>query len=156
MLTMYLAAGLCLVTVSDEAQQARRRGLEDFSQRIEAKLDVCDILVVVIGKQWLTTKDDAGGRRLDDPQDFVRLEIAVALKRNIPIFPVIVGGDGMPRSQDLPDELAMLTRHQALQVQYAGFRHSVQLLAEALSANASLRTSFDARNSRQIGIMPAS
>ena len=105
---------------------------EDFVEFLEAKLLECDIVVAIIGKHWLAARDQSGVRRLDSPGDFVRLEIAAALKRNIPVFPVLLDGADMPRAQDLPDELAPLSRQQAIQIQYIGFRLQTQLLIRAI------------------------
>lgn len=49
---------------------------ENFAQVIDVKVGFCDALIVVIGKKWLTSTGVDGRRRLDDPQDWVRLEIA--------------------------------------------------------------------------------
>jgi formylglycine-generating enzyme required for sulfatase activity len=70
----------------------------------------------VIGRQWLTSTDPQGQRRLDNPEDFVRLEITTALERRIRVIPVLVGGASMPRSTELPNMLQPLARRQALVV----------------------------------------
>ncbi len=105
---------------------------EDFIQYLRAKVSKCDVLVAVIGKQWLAATDETGTRRLDNPNDFVRLEIAGALKRNIPVFPILIDGADMPRAQDLPDELASLSRQQAIELRHLGFRQQLQLLIRAI------------------------
>ncbi len=105
---------------------------EDFNQYLQAKVSECDILVAVIGKQWLAATDERGARRLDNPNDFVRLEIARALQRNIPVFPILVDGASVPRAQDLPDELAALSRQQAIELRHLGFRQQLQLLFRAI------------------------
>ena len=64
----------------------------DFIDAIEASVGSCDALIAVIGKRWLTSSDQKGKRRLDNPEDFVRLEVATALKRNIRVIPVLVDG----------------------------------------------------------------
>ena len=78
---------------------------EDFVDAIETTVDRCDVLVAVIGNNWLTCKDDHGDRRLDNPEDFVRMEIATALSREIRVIPVLVDGALMPRTTDLPEDL---------------------------------------------------
>jgi hypothetical protein len=105
---------------------------EDFAQYLQAKVSECDVLVAVIGKHWLAATDERGTRRLDNPNDFVRLEIASALKRNIPVFPILVDEAEMPRAQDLPDELAALSRQQAMELRHVGFRPQLQLLFRAI------------------------
>jgi hypothetical protein len=75
---------------------------EDFVKAVETTVAKCDVLIAVIGSNWLTSKDDHGDRRLDSPEDFVRMEIATALKREISVIPVLVDGALMPRATDLP------------------------------------------------------
>jgi hypothetical protein len=77
----------------------------DFVEVIENAVSSSDVLIAVISKQWLTITDNNGNKRLDNPTDFVRLEIAAALDRNIRVIPVLVQGASMPRTQDLPDVL---------------------------------------------------
>jgi len=105
---------------------------EDFVEHLQTKISECDILIVIVGKQWLNASDQNGVRRLDIPADFVRIEIAAALKRNIPIFPVLLNGADMPSAKDLPDELAALSRQQAIQLRYVGFRQQIPLLIQAI------------------------
>jgi hypothetical protein len=68
-----------------------RRG-EDFAQAIESALNACDVVLVVIGNTWATSTGQDGRCRLDDPKDWVRLEVAAALRRNILVIPVLVDG----------------------------------------------------------------
>src|SRR5271166_4630830 len=105
---------------------------EDFVRAIETTVAKCDVLIAVIGNNWLTSKDDQGGRRLDNPEDFVRMEIATALKREIRVIPVLVDGAPMPRSTDLPDDLKPLVRRNALQVSIAGFDDDYRRLVAAI------------------------
>ncbi len=63
----------------------------DFVEQIEKAVQSCDVLIAVIGKTWVTGQDEAGHRRLDDPEDFIRVEIQAALARNIPVIPLLVG-----------------------------------------------------------------
>ncbi|MEA2008972.1 MAG: toll/interleukin-1 receptor domain-containing protein, partial [Chloroflexota bacterium] len=64
----------------------------NFVETIEEAVASCNVLIALIGSQWLTVKAQQGGRRLDNPEDFVRLEIAAALKRNIRVIPILVQG----------------------------------------------------------------
>ncbi len=64
----------------------------DFVEVIERAVSSCDVLVAVIGKQWLTVTDANGRRRLDNPEDFIRLEVGTALDRGIRVIPVLVRG----------------------------------------------------------------
>ena len=72
-------------------------------------------------------------RRLDDPSDFVRIEIEAALQRNVPVIPVLVDGAAMPRAGELPDSLKKLTRRQAVEISHTRFDSDAERLTEALS-----------------------
>ena len=89
---------------------------EDFVKAIEIMVAKCDVLIAVIGANWLTSKDDQGVRRLDNPEDFVRTEIATALKRTIRVIPVLVDDALVPRATELPDDLKPLVRRNALRI----------------------------------------
>jgi hypothetical protein len=83
------------------------RAGENFADVIDKGIAAYSVVVVLIGKGWLKSVDDQGDRRLDDPHDFVRLEIASALAQTIPVIPVLVAGAKMPRSDDLPKPLKL-------------------------------------------------
>jgi hypothetical protein len=87
---------------------------DDFVEVITAAVASCDVLLALIGDQWVTIADEEGRRRIDDPDDFVRLEIEAALTRNVRVIPILVGGATMPRADELPPSMAMLVRRQAL------------------------------------------
>jgi hypothetical protein len=76
----------------------------------------CDVLLTVIGAKWLTISDEHGRRRLNDPDDFLRLEIEAALTRNVRVIPILTDGARMPRADELPPSLVPLTRRQALEL----------------------------------------
>jgi hypothetical protein len=105
---------------------------EDFVKTIEETVGSCDVLITVIGKGWLTSCDQEGQRRLDNPEDFVRIEIATALKRDIRVIPVLVEGASMPLSRDLPDDLKALVRRNALQLSHDRFRTDAERLESAV------------------------
>ena len=90
------------------------------------------MLIAVIGKHWLISPDEEGRRRLDDPEDFVRIEIATALKRGVRVIPVLVDGASIPRSGDLPDDLKPLVRRTAHEVRHARFKDDCAHLIAAL------------------------
>ena len=81
---------------------------EDFRQHLDQKMSQCKVLLPVIGRNWIKAKDHRGRLRLEDPGDFVRLEIESALKRNIPVIPLLVHGIEMPSVEDLPESLRPL------------------------------------------------
>ncbi len=89
----------------------------DFVDAVERALASCEILIVLIGKDWLAV-DSGGRRRLDDPADFVHLETITALNRGIRVVPVLVEGAEMPRSDSLPADLLPLTRRQAVELSH--------------------------------------
>ena len=104
----------------------------DFVEAIENAVGMCDIVLVLIGRQWLSIKDAEGQRRLDNPEDFVRLEVATALERNIRVIPLLVEGAAMPRSTELPELLQKLTRRNAAPLRSADWRSDVGRLITAL------------------------
>jgi hypothetical protein len=105
---------------------------EDFVKAIESAVAKCDVLIAVIGNNWLNSKDDHGDRRLDNPEDFVRMEIGAALKREIRVIPVLVDGALMPQSTALPEDLKPLVRHNALLITDTSFDGDCQRLAAAI------------------------
>jgi hypothetical protein len=108
---------------------------QDFVKTIEETVGSCAVLIAVIGAHWLISSDEEGGRRLDNPEDFVRLEIATALKRGMRVMPVLVDGATIPEVGDLPDDLKALVRRNALQLSHDRFRtDSKQLVTELKSA----------------------
>lgn len=88
---------------------------EDFVQVIENAVGSCEILIAIIGRHWLSTSDGSS-RRLDSPNDFVRLEIVAALNRDIRVIPVLVHGATMPKPDALPEDLARFTRRNAIEL----------------------------------------
>jgi tetratricopeptide (TPR) repeat protein len=106
----------------------------DFVAAIEGSVGSCDVLIAVIGKRWLLSSDEEGKRRLDNTEDFVRVEIATALKRNIRVIPILVDGASMPRSNDLPDDLKPLARRNALEVSHNRFNADLGRLVVAIEA----------------------
>ena len=106
----------------------------DFVEVIEKAVGSCDALIVLIGAQWLTATDAEGHVRLENPEDFVRLEIEAALERNIRTIPVLVGGATMPRSAELPEPVKPFARRNALEVSDTRFKYDVGRLVEVLDS----------------------
>lgn len=104
----------------------------DFRKAIEEGVTKCGVLLVVMGPEWLEAKDEHGKRRLDDPGDFVRIETASALKRDIPVIPVLVRGAKMPTAEQLPDDLKELAFRNCVELTHARWRSDILLLIEAL------------------------
>jgi hypothetical protein len=108
---------------------------EDFVQGLLRALRTCRVLIVVVGKSWLTAAGTGGARRLDDPRDFVRQEIAAALARDdVQVIPVLVEGARMPSETDLPDELKPLARRQAHELADSRWDYDMGRLADTIEA----------------------
>ena len=86
----------------------------NFRKYLSDAVGKCDVLLTIIGRQWLA--GERGQRRLDDDRDFVRIEIEAALKRGIPVVPVLVQGSSMPRMEEVPETLWELIEQQGLPV----------------------------------------
>ena len=105
----------------------------DFAEAINSEVGKCGALIVLIGNQWLDITDPkTGKRRLDNPNDFVAIEIAEALKRNIRVIPVLVEGAKMPEAEELPAALAGLVRRNALEITDTRWDYDVQQLIKVL------------------------
>ena len=110
----------------------------DFRRAIDEQVASCGVLLAVIGKRWLDATDESGRRRLDDPMDFVRLETASAMKREIPVIPVLVQGASMPRAEQLPPDLAELPYRNGVELTHARWDSDVQVLIKALRPHVGL------------------
>ena len=88
----------------------------DFRNALNSSVGRADVLLAVIGDRWLTIAGADGKRRLDNPQDFVRLEIETALQRNIAVIPLLVRNARVPDATDLPIGLAQLSFRNGLSI----------------------------------------
>jgi TIR domain len=117
---------------------------DDFVEVITSAVGACDVLLALIGREWLTITDVHGQRRLDSPHDFVRLEIEAALTRNVRVIPILVDGASMPDDAELPDSLARLVRRQALELSPSRFAFDTGRLLKVLERTlAEVRTEHD-------------
>jgi hypothetical protein len=106
----------------------------DFRRVIADAVGRCDVLLAIIGDDWLDATDEASGRRIDDPNDFVHIEIRAALERDIPVIPVLVERTNMPRDKDLPEPLRPLAFRNAISVRPdPDFHNDMERLCRALS-----------------------
>src|SRR4029453_1966363 len=80
----------------------------DFASQIDREVSLSRVLLAVIGREWTTVVDETGQRRLDDPDDFVVLEIQAALDRDIYVIPILVDGAQLPRRETLPSAVRRL------------------------------------------------
>jgi hypothetical protein len=106
----------------------------DFRKAIDDNVASCGVLLAMIGPAWCSIKNSDGTRRLDDPNDFVRLEIASALARNVAVIPVLVHEAKMPRPEELPDNLKELAFRNSVEITHARWNSDVQLLTHALES----------------------
>ncbi len=104
----------------------------DFVLSIKKGIEDCEVLIVVIGPDWVTQTDDADNPRLEDSNDWVRIEVATALKRNIRVIPVLVGGAQIPTQEQLPEDLKSLSRRQGHELSDTRWQHDVQMLMEGI------------------------
>lgn len=104
----------------------------DFVEAIDRAVGSCAVLLVIIGRRWLDCTDAAGRRRLDDPKDFIRLEVGTALRRNIRVVPVLVQDAAMPGEGDLPDDLMLLARRNAIEINDTHWDSDLAQLVETL------------------------
>jgi actin-like ATPase involved in cell morphogenesis len=104
----------------------------DFGEELERSLNSCSLMIAIIGRGWLDARAEDGSRRLDNPDDWVRLEIASALRRGIRVIPVLANGARMPRHGELPADLASLARRNAHSMSHARFGSDILKLISTI------------------------
>jgi hypothetical protein len=103
----------------------------DFREHIRSAVDQCDILLAVIGPHW--AREAGAARRIDDPRDFVRIEVESALERGLPVIPILIDRAEMPGEADLPTSLARLAYRHAIELdQGRNFHHDVAQLIKGI------------------------
>lgn len=115
---------------------------QDFVQALEEAVAGCDVFLAVIGPQWAQAADENGQRRLEQWNDFVRIEIASALKQGKHVIPLLVGRASMPDPATLPDDLAPLARRNALEISHNRFAYDVETLIDAVKRIAPVNASY--------------
>jgi hypothetical protein len=105
---------------------------EDFAHAIRRKLSGCDVLLAIIGRRWLSSGDAANRPRLENADDFVRLEIETALARKIPIIPVLVDRATMPDERQLPESIRALARYQGIELSDSRWTFDISKLVDHL------------------------
>jgi hypothetical protein len=111
----------------------------DYMDVIERAVADADAVLVLIGPQWADTRDSAGRRRLEDPDDVVAAEIVQALKPGRLVIPVLLGGAEMPASTDLPEPLRPLRRRNAIELSESRWAFDCDRLFDALAAASPLK-----------------
>ncbi len=105
----------------------------DFKEYLNQKVSECNVLLAIIGDRWVDASDATGKRRLEDPDDFVRVEIESALEKGIPVIPLLVRGAQMPVEENLPPSLRKLVYRNGLQIRPdPDFHHDMDRLVSAL------------------------
>jgi hypothetical protein len=107
----------------------------DFVRHLNKHVATCDILLAVIGPDWLDVRDEKGDRRLHAVDDFVAIEISAALARDIPVIPILVDGARMPKDSDLPESLRPLVRRNAISLRHDSFGRDADALIDKIRAS---------------------
>lgn len=108
-------------------------GGANFEEVLKQTAGAADAMIVLIGRNWVAASDKNGQRRLNDPQDWVAREIAAALEKDIPVFPVLIEDAAMPRAEELPDALKPLVRHNAVAISDSRWTSDVTRLAKIVA-----------------------
>lgn len=122
----------------------------DFREALESQLEKTSVMLVLIGQRWLDFSGPDGGRRLDDPADYVRIEIAQALRDGIPVIPVLLNDTPSPNAEELPEDISALAFRQAAMLRHVSFRSDIEELKKAV--NAALSTAKGAGASGALGL----
>ena len=104
----------------------------DYVSTIEERIAGCDVMLTLIGHRWLDSQDASGSRRLDDPADFVRVEIERALARHIRVIPVLIGTASMPGQSDLPPDISQLATLEATALSDSRWQYDMAQLVNAI------------------------
>ena len=114
----------------------------DFRRTIESRLAISNVMIAVIGRTWADVTDEDGKRRLDNPNDLVRVETVSALKMDIPVIPVLVGGARLPREDSLPEEMRDLVYRDGVEVSHTRWDSDIQHLISVLSPLINVKSDF--------------
>jgi len=106
---------------------------EDFVDAINDAVFNCDVLIAIIGKNWIDCRNQKGEQRIMQEDDFVRLEVAVALREKRLVIPVLVGGSTMPSVDELPEDIMALSRRQARELSDSRWEYDVSQLVKTLA-----------------------
>ena len=104
----------------------------DFRQVLRERLDASEVMLSLIGRDWADARDGTGQRRLDNEADFVRLEIATALQRNVAVTPVLLQGASMPAAEALPEDLKNLAFRNGFELSHTRWESDVHELVRRL------------------------
>src|SRR5262249_61160227 len=107
----------------------------NFSKVVHEEVAKCGVVLAVTGPNWLDARDEHGNRRLDNPNDLVRIEIAAALQRNIPVIPILLDGATIPKADELPEDLKELALRNGLDIRHASFQDDMNRLIRGLKGD---------------------
>jgi hypothetical protein len=114
-----------------------------YPERIRGALRECETMIAVIGPHWLDARGADGLRRIDNPNDWVRVELRTAFQRRIPVVPVLLDGTALPDREHLPADIGLLSRSHYWQIRSQTVRADIRGLIEKLDRSAPQR---DAEN----------
>jgi hypothetical protein len=130
----------------------------NFPKVLHEEVAKCDVLLAMIGPNWLDARDDLGpladvslaeaehkNRRLDDPNDYVRIEIAQALQRGIPVIPILLDSATIPKADQLPEDLKELASRNGMHIHHASFHDDMNRLIRELKGQLDQAVSSDER-----------
>jgi uncharacterized membrane protein YhaH (DUF805 family) len=123
----------------------------DFVKSLDEQVAKCIAFIAVIGPRWLNARSNDGNPKLDNPTDYVRVEIESALKRDIRVIPVLVDGASMPRPSDLPPSLHALVRRNAVEIAHHRFAADCDDLARHIKRALGVATTPSAPSQRLVG-----
>jgi hypothetical protein len=104
----------------------------DFTRDLTKAVSQCIAMLVIMGPNWSTIAAENGARRLDSPSDYVHIEIATALKRNIPVIPILIDDAVLPTIKQLPDDLKQLVNRQSVDIRHRSFVSDMRRLIKNL------------------------
>jgi hypothetical protein len=105
---------------------------QDFRTVLTERLQDCELMLSLIGRDWLDSRDEQGQRRLENAADFVRIEISTALKRNVAVAPVLLQGASMPAADSLPEDLRGLAYRNGFELSHTRWESDVRELIRRL------------------------
>ncbi len=105
----------------------------DFTEAITQALDKCDYFLILIGNTWLSCKDDSGNLRIDNPDDFVRKEIKLAITKKIKIIPILLEDTRMPLAKELPADIQEMCKWQAIEISDSRWKYDVDKLIKSIN-----------------------
>jgi TIR domain len=104
-----------------------------FARKIDENLQNCVVMLVMMGHYWASLTDEQGARRIDNPGDYPRMEVAAALKRGIRVIPVLVGNTPLPKREELPSDIAGLVDRQVLRLSREDFDADMERLMSSVA-----------------------